>query len=90
MPLALPTACTLCNSPLPPSALEHPPVLPGCLQGRPDAKLAKAGKKVVMRYVGKLKSNGKIFDQTKGAATFSFRLGVGEVIKGGWLAGRCL
>jgi FK506-binding nuclear protein len=43
-----------------------------------------------MRYVGKLKSNGKIFDQTKGAATFSFRLGVGEVIKGGWLAGRCL
>ena len=25
---------------------------------------------------------GKIFDQTKGAATFQFRLGVGEVIKG--------
>ncbi|KAI3430351.1 hypothetical protein D9Q98_004946 [Chlorella vulgaris] len=50
--------------------------------GRPDGKLAKAGKKVVMRYVGRLKSNGKIFDQTKGAATFSFRLGVGEVIKG--------
>lgn len=35
-----------------------------------------------MRYVGKLKSNGKVFDQTKGNATFSFRLGVGEVIKG--------
>ncbi|KAL4422597.1 hypothetical protein ABPG75_008794 [Micractinium tetrahymenae] len=51
-------------------------------QGRPDGKLAKAGKKVLMRYVGRLKSNGKVFDQTKGNATFSFRLGVGEVIKG--------
>lgn len=51
-------------------------------KGRPDAKLAKAGKKVVVKYVGKLKSNGKIFDQTKGNRTFSFRLGVGEVIKG--------
>ena len=59
------------------------------LQGRPDAKLAKSGKKVAVRYVGKLKSNGKIFDQTKGAATFSFRVGVGEVIKGavGWGGG---
>lgn len=35
-----------------------------------------------MRYVGRLKSNGKVFDETKGKATFSFRLGVGEVIKG--------
>ena len=34
-----------------------------------------------MKYVGKLQS-GKIFDQTKGNATFQFRLGVGEVIKG--------
>ncbi|KAL4449050.1 hypothetical protein ABPG77_007767 [Micractinium sp. CCAP 211/92] len=51
-------------------------------QGRPDGKLAKAGKKVLMRYVGKLKSNGKVFDETKGNKTFTFRLGVGEVIKG--------
>ncbi len=34
-----------------------------------------------MNYVGRLKKNGKIFDQTKGNKTFQFRLGVGEVIK---------
>ena len=49
--------------------------------GRPDGKQAKPGKSVTMKYVGKLQS-GKIFDQTKGNATFRFRLGVGEVIKG--------
>ena len=43
--------------------------------------MAKPGKKVVVKYVGKLK-NGKVFDQTTGNKTFSFRLGVGEVIKG--------
>jgi FK506-binding nuclear protein len=42
---------------------------------------AKEGKTVVVRYVGKLTS-GKVFDQTKGSATFKFRLGLGEVIKG--------
>jgi len=46
------------------------------------APLAKAGKRIKVRYVGKLAKNGKVFDQTKGNATFSFRLGVGEVIKG--------
>ena len=51
-------------------------------RGRPDAPLAKPGKKVEVRYIGKLKSNGKVFDQTKGNKTFKFRLGVGEVIKG--------
>ena len=50
--------------------------------GKPDGKLAKPGKRIVMKYVGRLKSNGKIFDQTRGNATFAFRLGVGEVIKG--------
>ena len=49
------------------------------VQGRPDSKLAKPGKKVVVKYVGKLKSTGKIFDQTQGNRTFTFRLGVGEV-----------
>lgn len=34
-----------------------------------------------MKYVGRLKSNGKVFDASKGAP-FTFRLGVGEVIKG--------
>lgn len=55
---------------------------PARLQGRPDGQLAKAGKKVVVRYVGRVKASGKVFDQTKGNATFGFRLGVGEVIKG--------
>ena len=50
-------------------------------QGKASGKVAKAGKRVTMKYVGKL-TNGKIFDQTKGKATFKFRLGVGEVIKG--------
>lgn len=34
-----------------------------------------------MKYIGRLKSNGKVFDATKGAP-FTFRLGIGEVIKG--------
>jgi FK506-binding nuclear protein len=49
--------------------------------GSATGKVAKAGKKVVVKYVGRLK-NGTIFDQTKGNKTFTFRLGVGEVIKG--------
>ena len=117
------------------SASSPPPPSPLHAQGRPDAKLAKPGKKVggrhgrhglatwqmcatglcfssseqpspytgeglrfcfrrlrprfvfpprlclqvVVKYVGRLKSNGKVFDQTKGNATFAFRLGVGEV-----------
>ena len=47
----------------------------------PKAKLAVGGKKVVMKYIGKLPS-GKIFDQTKGSNTFAFRLQAGEVIRG--------
>ena len=43
--------------------------------GKPDAKLAKPGKKVVVKYKGSLASNGKVFDETKGNKTFSFRLG---------------
>ncbi|KAF8059209.1 FKBP53 [Scenedesmus sp. PABB004] len=53
--------------------------------GDPHGKLARAGSQVKVRYVGKLK-NGKVFDQTKGGKTFTFRLGVGQVIKG-WDAG---
>jgi FKBP-type peptidyl-prolyl cis-trans isomerase len=42
--------------------------------GKPDGKLAKPGKQVEVRYVGKL-TNGKVFDQSKGKSTFKFRLG---------------
>lgn len=51
------------------------------VNGKPDGKVALPGKRVSMKYVGRLKANGKVFDATKGAP-FSFRLGVGEVIKG--------
>ena len=50
--------------------------------GDPAGKIAKGGKKVVVKYIGKLAKTGKIFDQTKGNKTFTFRLGVGEVIRG--------
>lgn len=50
--------------------------------GKPDGKKAVPGKKVAMKYIGKLKSNGKVFDSTVGKKAFEFRLGVGEVIKG--------
>ncbi|XP_002991761.2 peptidyl-prolyl cis-trans isomerase FKBP53 [Selaginella moellendorffii] len=50
--------------------------------GKPDGKQAKPGKKVLINYVGKLKSNGKIFDSTIGRKPFRFRLGVNEVVKG--------
>ncbi|XP_031093853.1 peptidyl-prolyl cis-trans isomerase FKBP53 [Ipomoea triloba] len=50
--------------------------------GKPDGKRASGGKKVSVRYIGKLKKNGKIFDSTVGKAPFKFRLGIGQVIKG--------
>ena len=43
--------------------------------GKPDGKLAKPGKKVIVKYKGTL-SSGKVFDETKGNKTFSFRLGM--------------
>ena len=48
--------------------------------GAPGGKAAVMGKRVEMRYVGRLASNGKVFDASKGTP-FAFRLGVGEVIK---------
>lgn len=42
---------------------------------------AKSGKKVFVRYIGKLQ-NGKVFDSNTKGAPFSFKLGKGEVIKG--------
>ncbi|KAF8938011.1 peptidylprolyl isomerase fpr4 [Dissophora ornata] len=42
---------------------------------------AKSGKKIGMRYVGRL-TNGKVFDKNTSGKPFSFNLGRGEVIKG--------
>ncbi|GBG74314.1 hypothetical protein CBR_g18725 [Chara braunii] len=49
--------------------------------GKPDGKLAKPGKTVLVNYIGKL-PNGKVFDSTVGKRPFAFRLGVGQVVKG--------
>ena len=46
-----------------------------------SGKVAESGKKCKMGYVGRLKSNGKIFDAS-GNKPFSFRLGRSEVIRG--------
>lgn len=50
--------------------------------GKPDGKRASPGKKVSVRYIGKLQKNGKIFDSNIGKAPLKFRLGVAQVIKG--------
>ena len=49
--------------------------------GRPAGKRVTPGARVDVRYTGKLAKTGKVFDSTKGASTFTFRCGVGEVIK---------
>ncbi|KAJ9124844.1 hypothetical protein QFC24_002773 [Naganishia onofrii] len=46
-----------------------------------DGPVAKKGKRVGMRYIGKL-LNGKVFDSNTSGQPFYFRLGAGEVIKG--------
>ncbi len=43
--------------------------------------VSKLGDRIKMQYVGKLKSNGKVFDASKNKP-FTFRLGRGEVIAG--------
>lgn len=43
---------------------------------------AKNGDRVGLRYIGKLVSNGKVFDSNKSGKPFTFKLGAGEVIKG--------
>ncbi|GJJ78632.1 FK506-binding nuclear protein [Entomortierella parvispora] len=42
---------------------------------------AKSGKKIGMRYIGRL-TNGKVFDKNMSGKPFNFNLGRGEVIKG--------
>ena len=46
-----------------------------------EGEQAKSGKKVGMRYIGKLTS-GKVFDKNTSGKPFFFNLGRGEVIKG--------
>jgi FK506-binding nuclear protein len=46
-----------------------------------DGPVAKNGKKVGMRYIGKL-ANGKVFDSNTKGSPLVFTLGRGEVIKG--------
>ena len=46
-----------------------------------SGRTAEAGKRVKVHYVGKLKSNGRVFDASKNKP-FAFRLGAGEVIRG--------
>ena len=43
---------------------------------------AKSGKRVGVRYIGRLAKNGKVFDKNTKGAVFKFNLGRGEVIKG--------
>ncbi|KAJ3013978.1 hypothetical protein HKX48_005418 [Thoreauomyces humboldtii] len=43
---------------------------------------AKNGKKVGVRYIGRLAKNGKVFDSNTKGSVFKFKLGAGEVIKG--------
>ncbi|KAL3647435.1 Peptidyl-prolyl cis-trans isomerase fkbp53 [Castilleja foliolosa] len=57
-------------------------VIEELVMGKPHGKRASRGRRVSVRYIGKLKKNGIIFDSTIGQAPFEFRLGVGEVIKG--------
>ncbi|CAI0404356.1 unnamed protein product [Linum tenue] len=57
-------------------------VIEDVAMGKPDAKRAYPGSQVSVRYTGKLKENGKVFDSNEGRAPFIFRLGVGQVIKG--------
>lgn len=43
---------------------------------------ATRGKRIGMRYIGRLVKNGKVFDKNVSGKPFYFKLGVGEVIKG--------
>ncbi|CAG8727695.1 35396_t:CDS:2, partial [Racocetra persica] len=45
-------------------------------------RVAKLGKKLQVRYIGRLHMNGKVFDKNVSGTPFHFTLGKGEVIKG--------
>jgi len=50
-----------------------------------NGQTVSPGRKIEVKYIGRLSSNGKVFDSSLNKP-FSFRHGVGEVIKG-WDAG---
>ncbi|EOY14187.1 FKBP-like peptidyl-prolyl cis-trans isomerase family protein isoform 3, partial [Theobroma cacao] len=54
--------------------------------GKPDGKLASLGKKVRVRYTGKLKESGEVFYSSAGKALLKFRLG-GEEVPEVWNVG---
>ncbi|XP_017980696.1 PREDICTED: peptidyl-prolyl cis-trans isomerase FKBP43 isoform X3 [Theobroma cacao] len=54
--------------------------------GKPDRKLASLGKKVRVRYTGKLKESGEVFYSSAGKALLKFRLG-GEEVPEVWNVG---
>lgn len=56
-------------------------VIQDTAEGDASASTAKNGKRVGMRYIGKL-TNGKVFDSNTKGKPFNFVLGKGEVIKG--------
>jgi FK506-binding nuclear protein len=64
-----------------PSKVQHPSGLIIEDQIVGNGPKAKAGKKVAVRYIGKL-MNGKVFDSNTKGAPFTFKLGKGDVIKG--------
>lgn len=47
-----------------------------------EGPVAKKGQKVGVRYIGKLSSDGSVFDSNTNGKPFFFTLGKGEVIKG--------
>ncbi|CAH1396518.1 unnamed protein product [Nezara viridula] len=47
-----------------------------------NGPICKPGRMASVYYVGRLKSNNKVFDETTQGAGFKFRVGRGEVIKG--------
>jgi FK506-binding nuclear protein len=51
-----------------------------------NGRVVKPGDKVSVRYIGRLASNGSVFDANKKGKPFSFTVGKGEVIKG-WDSG---
>ncbi|KAL5747007.1 hypothetical protein ACOSP7_023997 [Xanthoceras sorbifolium] len=50
--------------------------------GKPDGKVAVSGKKISIRYIGKLKENGQVFDSNHDSTPYKFRLGDKDIIDG--------
>lgn len=73
------TECSASNAQLTPQTLPSGLIIEDMKAG--NGPVAKPGKRLGMRYVGKLE-NGKQFDANTAGKPFSFVLGRGEVIAG--------